>query len=107
MTASVAFDYDSPWKEAIRVYLHSFMRLCFPHVEQAVDWTRPPQFLDKELQQIVREADAGKQFVDMLIKVWLNDGSEEWILLHIEIQHRQDPDFQARLYRYNYRAFDV
>ena len=24
---SVAADYDSPWKEALRLYLHSFMRV--------------------------------------------------------------------------------
>ena len=48
---TTGFDYDSPWKEALRLYLHSFMRLCFPHVERVIDWSRPSQFLDKELQQ--------------------------------------------------------
>ena len=104
---TVAFEYDSPWKEALRLYLRSFLRLCFPQVEQVVDWSRQAQFLDKELQQIIRDADSGKQYVDMLIQVWLLDGSEEWILLHIEVQHRPDPDFAARLYRYNYRTSDV
>ena len=107
MCASGAFDYDSPWKEALRLYLRSFMRLCFPVVERAIDWSRPPEFLDKELQQIVREAEAGRQFVDLLIKVWLADGTEEWILLHVEVQHRPEPGFERRLYRYNYRAMDV
>ncbi len=96
---STHFDYDSPWKEALRLYLCSFMRLCFPYVERAIDWSREPQFLDKELQQITREADAGKQYVDMLVQVWLLDGSEEWILLHFEVQHRPDPNFPERLYR--------
>jgi len=100
-------EYDSPWKEAIRLFLHSFMRLCFPDVERVIDWRRKPEFLDKEIQQIVRDAGSGKQYVDMLVKVWLVDGSEEWILLHLEVQHRPDTDFPARLYRYNYRMFDV
>lgn len=104
---SEALEYDSPWKEALRLYLRSFMRLCFPLVEQAIDWRREPQFLDKELQQIARDAETGKQYVDMLVQVWLLNGSEEWILLHIEVQHRGDPDFAGRLYRYNYRIFDV
>ena len=91
----------------MRLYLRSFMRLCFPKIERAVDWRRKPEFLDKELQQIMRDAEAGKQYVDMLVKVWLMDGSEEWILLHLEVQHRADPDFGVRLYRYNYRIFDV
>ncbi len=104
---SVAVEYDSPWKEALRLFLRSFMHLCFPDVERAIDWTREPEFLDKELQQITRDAETGRQYVDMLVKVWLLDGSEEWILLHLEVQHRAEPDFGARLYRYNYRTSDV
>src|SRR5437870_887999 len=104
---TTGFDYDSPWKEALRLYLHSFMRLCFPHVERVIDWSRPSQFLDKELQQIIRDADGGKQFVDMLVQVWLLDGSEGWLLLHIEVQHRPEAGFEARLFRYHYRIMDV
>jgi hypothetical protein len=39
--------------------------------------------------------------------VWLLDGAEEWILLHIEVQHWPEPGFEKRLYRYNYRTMDV
>jgi hypothetical protein len=87
--------------------LRSFLRLCFGEVERAIDWSRGPEFLDKELQGIIRDADSGRRFVDVLVKVWLLDGAEEWILLHIEVQHRPDPDFAARLFRYHYRIFDV
>ena len=100
-------EYDSPWKEGWRIFLHSFMRVCFPDVERAINWLRRPEFLDKELRKIVRDAQSGNKFVDLLIKVWLRDGSEEWILLHVEIQHGPDPQFQVRMYRYNYRATDV
>ncbi len=100
-------DYDNPWKEALRRFLRSFLRLCFPHVEAVIDWNRKPEFLDKELLKIIRDAASGKQFVDLLVKVWLADGREEWILLHVEVQHRPDPDFELRLFRYNYRVFDV
>ncbi|SPE62359.1 conserved hypothetical protein [Verrucomicrobia bacterium] len=103
----VTREFDSPWKEAFRLFLHSLMRLFFPPVEQAIDWSRQPEFWDKELQKIVSQAESGKQFVDMLIKVWLLDGTEEWVLLHVEVQHRPDPGFAARLFRYNGRAMDV
>ncbi len=105
MTAPM--DYDNPWKEALRRFLRSFLRLCFPYVETALDWSRKPEFLDKELLQITRDAASGKRYVDLLVKVWLVDGVEEWILLHVEVQHRADPDFELRLFRYNYRVFDV
>ncbi len=29
-TMSQTVEYDSPWKEAIRLFLRSFLRLCFP-----------------------------------------------------------------------------
>jgi len=73
----------------LRLYLRSFLRLCFAEVERAIDWSRPAEFLDKELRQIIRDAESGTRFVDMLVKVWLLDGSEEWILLHIEVQHQK------------------
>src|SRR5205823_6707140 len=100
-------DFDSPWKEAFRLYLRSFLRLCFPHVELAIDWSRPAQFLDKELQKIMREAEAGRQYVDLLVQVWLLDGTDEWILLHIEVQHRPDPNFEERLCYYQFRLVDM
>jgi hypothetical protein len=68
---------------------------------------REPQFLDKELQKIIREADSGKQQVDMLVQVWLLDGTEEWILLHLEVQHRPQPGFGERLLWYRFRIADV
>ena len=33
---SEALDYDSPWKEALRLYLRSLMPLCFPAVVDEV-----------------------------------------------------------------------
>ena len=45
--------------------------------------------------------------VDLLVKVWLKNGRQQWMLLHVEVQHARVAHFAARLYRYNYRAFDV
>src|SRR5436309_208349 len=95
---SVAVEYDSPWKEALRLFLRSFLRLCFPQIERIIDWSRAPEFLDKELQQIVRDAESGKKYVDVLVKVWLLEGSEKWILLHLEVQHWPDAGFPERVY---------
>ena len=43
-------EYDSPWKEILDNYFEDFMRLCFPEVHQAIDWTVAPKMLDKEFQ---------------------------------------------------------
>ena len=41
-----------------------------------------------------------------LIKVFTKRGSEEWLLVHIEIQGYHDKDFGKRLFRYWYRILD-
>jgi predicted transposase/invertase (TIGR01784 family) len=41
-----------------------------------------------------------------LIKVFTRRGSEEWLLVHIEIQGYHDKDFGKRLFRYWYRILD-
>ena len=40
----------------------------------------PIEFLDQELQQVVRDADPGKQRTDKLVKVLRRDGGEEWVM---------------------------
>lgn len=99
-------DYDSPWKEALEVYFPEFLALCFPEVHAGIDWARGHEFLDKELQQITRDAELGRRLADKLVKVWLNDGSETWLLVHIEVQGQTDPAFAQRMYIYQYRIFD-
>jgi len=99
-------DYDSPWKEALDVYFAPFLELFFPQAHADIDWSRGHESLDKELQQIVREAGIGRRFVDMLIKVWLKGGQEQWVLVHIEVQASEDVDFARRMYVYNYCPFD-
>jgi predicted transposase YdaD len=98
--------FDSPWKEALELYLHSVLEFCFPEAAQAMDWEAGVEFLDKELQEIVRDADLGKQRVDKLIKVKLRDGTEEWVLVHVEVQHETDANLPLRVYQYHHRVRD-
>ncbi len=79
-------DTDSPWKEILEHYFEPSMALFFPDAHSEIDWEMGHEFLDKELQQITREAEIGKRTVDKLVKVWLKDGKETWILMHIEVQ---------------------
>jgi hypothetical protein len=93
---SVPDEYDSPWKEALGIYLRSMLEFCFPHAASAIDWTVEPRFLDRELQEITRDAALGEQRVDQLVQVQLRDGTQEWILVHVEVQHRRDIDMTCR-----------
>ncbi|MEW6494253.1 MAG: transposase [Cyanobacteriota bacterium] len=99
-------DYDNPWKEAIEQYFEAFLAFFFPEAHTVIDWNRPAESLDKELQQIVREAEVGKRLADKLFKVWRLEGEEAWVLVHIEVQSQEESDFAERMYVYNYRCFD-
>jgi hypothetical protein len=99
-------DYDSPWKEALDAYFEAFLALLLPHVHALIDWSRGHESLDKEFQQIVREAEIGRRYVDKLVKVWTKDGVECWVLIHVEVQTTRDADFPLRMYVYHYRIFD-
>ncbi len=63
-------DFDSPWKEILEAYFPQAMRFFFPETAALIDWERPYEFLDKEFQQISREAEQGKRYADQLVKVW-------------------------------------
>ena len=105
--ATEQVDQDSPWKELLEAYFEEFMAFFFPAAHTQIDWSRGYEFLDKELQQVVREADTGKRYVDKLVKVWLiGSGQEAWILVHIEVQGKKEAVFSERMYIYNYRLFD-
>jgi hypothetical protein len=99
-------DLDSPWKEALEHFLESFLALCFPDVHAAIDWDRGYQSLDKELQQITRDAAVRKRLADKLFKVWRKGGKEAWLLIHVEIQGQPEPEFVERMFVYYYRIRD-
>ena len=104
--SEVKADYDGAWKEGVEKYFEAFLTFFFPQIYSEIDWTRGYEFLDQELQQLMRESEVGKQFVDKLIKVWLSDGKETWLLIHLEIQSQVDAGFPKRMFSYHYRIFD-
>ena len=99
-------DYDSPWKEIIEYFFPQFMTFFFPAIASEIDWSHPHEFLDKELQQVVRAAELGRHTVDKLVKVRRKDGKDVWLLIHIEVQSQVDELFERRMFVSNYRLFD-
>ena len=100
-------DLDSPWKEAMGRYFEPFLRLFFPGAHAAIDWSRGYEVLDKELQKIVSDAEGGRFTVDLLVKVRLLSGDEQWILIHVEVQSQRREDFPERMFRYHIRIFET
>src|SRR3954453_23206794 len=99
-------DFDNPWKEGVEHFFAQFLAYFFPDAYAAIDWSRRYESLDKELQQIVSESELGLRLADKLFKVWLQNGQEAWILIHVEIQNQRVPAFAERMFVYNYRIYD-
>ncbi len=97
---------DSVWKEAIEIYFQEFMEFFFPEIAKDIDFEKGYEFLDKELEKVTKDAEIGKRLADILVKVYLRDGSEKWLLIHIEVQGYYDRDLPKRMFIYNYRIFD-
>jgi hypothetical protein len=100
-------DYDSPWKEALDRYFQWFIAFFFPKAYADIDWTRGYEMLDTEFQKVIREAVVGQHRADKLVKVWLKNGEEAWLLIHVEVQSQYDAEFPQRMFIYNIRAFDL
>jgi hypothetical protein len=99
-------DFDNPWKDVLEHFFAQFLEFFFPEAHAAIDWSRRYESLDKELQQIVSDSELGLRLADKLFKVWLQDGQEAWILIHVEIQNQRDAAFAERMFVYNYRIYD-
>ncbi|PSB03483.1 cytosolic protein [Merismopedia glauca] len=98
--------FDSPWKDILEAYFQEFVEFFFPQIHAEIDWNRGYDFLDSELQQVVRDAELGKRLADKLVKVWRLSGEETWVLVHIEIQSQEESHFAERMFVYYYRLRD-
>jgi hypothetical protein len=99
-------DYDSPWKDFIEKYFRDFLRFFFSDIEADIDWDKPPRFLDKELQKVVRDAEIPRRYAEKLVQVYRRNGDHALVICHIEVQGEEDDDFEARMFSYNYRLGD-
>jgi hypothetical protein len=99
-------DLDSPWKVILRTYFPQAIQFFFPDTAALIDWEQPWEFLDKEFQAIAREAEVGKRYADLLVRVRLLSGESVWLLLHIEVQASPEVGFEERIFIYSLRIFD-
>ncbi len=100
-------DYDTQWKEIITSLFQDFIAFFLPKAFNLIDFSFPIEFLEQELHQILSDKyKKGKVINDKLVKVYLKDGQEKWILIHIEVQSSYESDFSERMFTYFYRIYD-
>ncbi|MDZ7760644.1 MAG: hypothetical protein U5L00_10350 [Desulfovermiculus sp.] len=106
MTDELRADIDSPWKDILEIYFPQFLSFFAPIAYEEIDWNQGYEFLDKEFQQIFPESSVGRRYVDKLVSVHRKDGTETFVVIHVEVQGGKDPDFEQRMFIYNYRLYD-
>ena len=102
----IILDYDAAWKWLMETFLEALMRLLYPDVAADIAWERGFQFLDQELNQVSRGIRPRKGAVDKLVRVWLKDGADIVVLIHIEFQAQKDDSFSLRMRLYQARIYD-
>lgn len=98
--------YDPLWKEAIEEFFYDFLKFFAPDVFELVDTSKEPQYLEQELNKLYPDSGAKDRRTDKLVKVYLKDNSEKWILCHVEVQGYNDVEFSKRMFQYFYRIYD-
>jgi hypothetical protein len=93
-------NHDSPWKETLDRFLRPFLELTFPSITRHIDWSVDPISLEQEFREIAPDAELGPLRADKLIKVRLLNGTDQWLLIHIEVQMQYDPKLPRRIFDY-------
>ena len=92
-------EYDSLFKQLLKAFFQSFMKLFFPAEAQRIQW-ESIEFLNTEEHA---QTDAGQSFhrnADLVVKAATVGGAEELFLIHIEIEHPWRENFRARMFEY-------
>jgi len=94
-------DRDGAWKEILGRRFPQALAFFHPEAYAQIDWQRGVDFMQQELREAARVAAKGRRVVDVLVRVWLKDGEDAWVLLHVEVQSHPDPNFDQRMFIYN------
>jgi len=97
---------DGLWKKIIGELFEDFLLFFAAELHSVVDFSKAPDFLQQELFKEILDDKKGTNYVDQVVKVHLKDGTEKWILVHVEVESSTDIDFPKRMFRYFYRIFD-
>jgi predicted transposase/invertase (TIGR01784 family) len=104
MPETLKTDHDQIFKTLFREFFKEFLEGFLPWVAEEVDFSSV-EFLDQEFFTDINKG--RKKLLDLVAKVKLRDGKEEFILLHTEFQASK-PDsreFPERMFKYLCQLF--
>jgi hypothetical protein len=90
-------NHDALFKAVLTVYIFEFIELFVPDLAGRlqpgrIEWLNP--------ESLGQEVGLPLQRSDLVAKVLLRDGTEAFIILHLEIQSWADPDIDRRMFVY-------
>ena len=84
---------DRLWKAVLEHVFRDFLLFFFPESRDLFDFKRGFVYLDKEMDELFPEhrrgGNKGVRYVDKLVKVFLKNGGERFILIHVEVQSQK------------------
>lgn len=102
----IQVNQDDLWKKVIADLFEEFLLFFLPEFHAEVDFSKPVDFLQQELFKEIIEERKGRKMADQIAKVQLKNGKEQWVLVHTEVQTKDEEDFPKRMFQYYYRIFD-
>jgi hypothetical protein len=93
---------------AIQTSFPALLQFIIPDADKIFDLCRKPVFMNKEITAIFRDIErkGEPRFVDLLAKVFLLNGSERRILIHIEEDPKDSQSVAEEMFRYWYWLLD-
>ncbi len=96
-------DYDALLKDFITDFFPDLIAFANPLLYAAIDWDRGYVFLEQELINALRgkfKVRGKRRQTDKLVKVYLKNGLEHFVFVHIEFQHKKEKGFGRRMFVY-------
>ena len=95
--------HDQVFKTVIQEFFKEFMELFLPAEAKRIDF-RKVEFLDKEhFTDLVK---GRKRVLDLVAKVGLLAGGEEFVLVHVEFESmKPDAEFPERMFQYHCQLY--
>ncbi|MBN2442634.1 MAG: hypothetical protein JXJ04_14865 [Spirochaetales bacterium] len=56
------------------------MNIFYPRLYEDIDFSRGYEIKSKELYKLLKHQEIGRRYADELIKVYLKDGTEKWLM---------------------------
>jgi hypothetical protein len=102
-------DHDSPWKDALELYFPQAVALLAPDLHAIIDGAVPAEFLDKELQAVLRTSAPaqGRRHADKLARVRLSGGADTLLLVHVEVQGRLSSPQALQIFGWRMLEYNV